>query len=231
MDKYELDWALLPEWLRGDRVFLGAEGEGGDEGGSDDAGDSGDEGTEGEGEEEEEESSSDSGDPKDDLTNLKKTLEKERRERKRLERENKRFTREQQTKADSEKSELEQTKGKLTKAEERAQKLAAGFKNNAVDRAIEKIARDLKFRDPSDALAMISRKDIEVDQDEDDPTDVEVDMDSVKTAVKKLAQSKKHLLASGTDDDEPTGSKFGSGNGKTKKKSTEDQYREKYSAL
>ena len=110
-------------------------------------------------------------------------------------------------------------------------KLATRLRDVAVESAIVKVAssRDFKFRDIDDVLAMVSRADIDVDQDDEDPADIEIDEDTVRAAVKKLADKKPHLLVA-EGDDEASGRKFG---GKKKKTDDldEDVLRGRYSAL
>lgn len=167
----------------------------------------------------------------EDTAALKKALQEERAQRKALEKEKKINERARQRKEQGDSAALKQAEEDLDAARKRTEKLAAGYKKTAVDRAIEKVATTLKFRDTEDALLLVDRSAILVDQDEDDPSQVDIDADSVKKAVKALADKKKHLLATGTEDGEPTGSQFGNRNNGNRKKSTEEEYKAKYSAL
>lgn len=127
--------------------------------------------------------------------------------------------------------------------QEREKRLAKRLRDKEVDSVITKYARELGFEDPDDAVALVNRKDIEVDQDDEDPSDVEVDEDTVKLAVKALAKKKPKLLVDKKktrkkDDDEDddgddgatkTGSTFSK---KSKKKeASEAELRRKYPRL
>lgn len=111
---------------------------------------------------------------------------------------------------DKEKSESDLAKENASKAESKAQKLAASLKTAAVDNAIIKIGGKLKFRDIDDALKLVSREEMDVEQDEDDPSDIQIDEASIETALKKLARDKPHLIVA-EGQGEPSGSKFGGG--------------------
>lgn len=129
----------------------------------------------------------------------------------------------------AEKTEIEQERTKAEKATSALDKLKDGFLKTKLDAAIEKAAKD--FTDPEDVLNGVDRKLIEFEQDEDDPSEVTIDLKTVERAVKALATKKPHWLKTGTDDGEATGGKFGNGQGQGKKKSTDDQLRDAYPAL
>lgn len=133
----------------------------------------------------------------EDVSGLKSALQKERDDRKALEKELKKYQKAEQDKELANKSEVEQATTKARQAEEKAAKLAAGFRKTAVNSAILKAASAAKFLDPSDALRPEVLEAIGVEQDEDDPSQVTVDEKSVIAAVKALANSKKHYVASG----------------------------------
>lgn len=211
---------LLPKHYY-DIVFRGFEGDG-DEGegeGSDD-GDDGDEGEEG-GEEKGKEDSNTDG--------LKSALQKERRERKRLEREAKELKRFKDEAEGREKSDTDKAKEDASKAESKAQKLAAKLRDSALDNAIIKAAGGLKFRDIDDALKLIDRDAIDIDQDDDDPSEINLDEDSVKAALEKLAKAKPHLIVA-DGQGEKSGSKFNGGK-KPTKQTDEEVLKSKYPAL
>lgn len=141
---------------------------------------------------------------------------------------------------DTDDEELAAAAAERLAAEGRVTRLANRVRESAVDNVIIRLAPKLNFADPEDAVAMVNRKDIEVDQDDEDLTDVEIDEDSVRDALKKLAKRKPHLLAksktNGTgdeEDDDPkrtTGSKFG-GKRRTKDALSEEELRRTYPAL
>lgn len=97
---------------------------------------------------------------------------------------------------------------------ERETRLAAKLRDAAIDQVILEVATKAKFLDPGDAVKLISRKDIEFDQDEDDPTEIEIDRESVEDAVKELARKKKHLINRGGSGQGKTGSRVGSRKGR-----------------
>lgn len=219
-------WLMLPTW------FLGAEGEG-----DDDSNDDADDGEADDDGDDSDDSDDSKGDDKDDkgekpstTESLLKALREERTARKAAEKLVKASERAKSRNTEGDKAALKQAEEDLADSKKRTEGLAAAFKKSAVDRAIEKAARTAKFRDTDDALAMVDRNLLDIDQDEDDPASVDIDADSVKRAVKKLADTKKHLIMSGTDDDEPTGSQFG-GKGKKNKQTTEEVYQKRYSSL
>lgn len=225
----------VPWWLQG-VTLCGYEGEGdGGEGGSGDSGDSGNagEGGEGEGEgsgEGGDEGSSGEGEKKpEDTAGLKSALEKERLAAKTATKALKAAEKRLAEIDGKDKSEAEKAKEASAKAQEKVTKLATSLKTQALDSAIEREARALKFRDVDDAIRLVDRGAIEVEQDEDDPSDVSVDQKTVKTAVQALANKKKHLIGEEGSED-PSGSKFGGGN-KDKKTLTEEALVQKYPAL
>jgi len=208
-------------------VIIGAEGEedgaDGGEGGSEDAGSD-------ESNQSQDRSADhdDADDPK--VIGLKSALERERNRNRKLEREIAARNKAKEQEELAKKSEVEQLQIKLQQSNDRVSQLAAGFLQRSLDSAIEKAARDMKFIDTDDALRGVDRAEIEVTQDEEDPTKVMVDSKSVEKAVKALATKKPHFLRTGTDDGEPTGSQFG-GSQKKKPKVAEDAYKQKYPSL
>lgn len=179
----------------------------------------------------------DDDDPKGrDTTKLKSALDKERKERKRLEKENRANAKRLKALEDKDKTESEKAKGDAAEATEKAKNLSAKLLKNSVDTAIIKMAGKFNFADIDDALRLVDRNEIDVEQDEDDPSDVEIDEKTVEAALKALAKSKPHLVKKSTDDDDDeddtrphTGSKFNR-NGK-KKVDEKASLAEKYPAL
>lgn len=144
---------------------------------------------------------------------LKKALDNQRAITKKQDKELAAFRKAQQTASDAEKTEVERLAAEKLRGETKVAKLAEGFKNTAVERAVLEAAGKAKFKDPSDALRPEVLAAIGVEQDEDDPTKVDIDTESVTAAIKALAKSKPHYL--GTADGKqlpPSGSKFGGGN-------------------
>lgn len=88
-------------------------------------------------------------------------------------------------------------------------RLAERLRLREIDAAIIQVAQDAGFIDPTDAVTDFIRNQVDYDQDEDDPAEVEIDMDTVEDAVKKLARKKKHLVGEVPDKNrQKSGSKF-----------------------
>lgn len=166
----------------------------------------------------------------EEVAGLKSALQKERATAKENAKRLAAFEKAQQEKEDAEKSEIQRLTDQSTRASEKLQKLAAGYRSSKVEAAIIKAAGDAKFTDPTDALRPEVLAAIGVEQDEDDPTRVTVDEDSVKAAIKELAKAKPHYLAQQQKTTAPSGSKFG-GNNNTQAPSQEQQLRQLYPAL
>lgn len=171
----------------------------------------------------------DKGDKDQGNDGLKSALRKERQERRRLEKELKAFQKFKEEQESKDKSDTEKAKDEATKAKEKAERLAARLRVNAVDNEIIKAGTKLKFRDLDDALKLINRDDIEVEQDEDDPSDVQVDAKSVEDALKALAKAKPHLLVA-EGEGTKSGSKFGGGQ-KSQEQLDEEALMARYPAL
>lgn len=165
-----------------------------------------------------------------DTAGLKSALEKERKARKQLEKEARQLRKFKDEKESADLGESEKAKKKAADAETKVSKLADRLRTQAVDSAISKIAGRMKFRDVDDALAQVVR-DTEswIEQDEDDPSEIEVDEGAVEKAVKALADKKPYLLDA-EGEELPSGSKF---NGKKKSgdEMSEEALRAKYPAL
>lgn len=209
--------------------FTGAEGDGGDsgdgtkpdpdpEGGVDDPTDTPDGG----------EGGDDAPDDKD-TEGLKSALSKERKARRDAEKELRTFRKEREDRENADKSELTKAQERLTKRDAQVTALANRLRDSAVNSAITTAATALKFRDMDDALRLVERSGIEIDQDEDTPENVEVDVKSVQAAVQALAKAKPHLLIAGGDED-PSGGKFG-GKKKTSSEADEEALKKRYPAL
>lgn len=166
----------------------------------------------------------------EDFANLERALAAERRQNKAKDRELRKLQAAQGQKQETENEDLETTKRSLQATQAKAEKLAAGLLKRDLESAITKAARDAKFIDVDDAINGIDRTDLVYDQDDEDPTDIDIDFDSVVKAVKALAAKKPHFLVKGTDDGEASGSPMGGSRRRTKK-SDEDALREHYPSL
>lgn len=229
----------MPAWLATLSLIIGAEGDdpSGAAGASGEAGASNDpasgagsspDGTEGSA------SSSNEHDDADDpkVQGLKSALSVERQRAKELERENRRLARIAQEKTDAEQGELAAAKAQAERATSKVTRLAEGYLRTALDRAIEVAARSANFVDPADAIGGVDRTAISVTQDEEDPTDIEIDVKTVTAAVKKLAAAKPHWIKSGTEDGEPSGSTFGgAGRRRGTPKTSDEELKDRYPAL
>lgn len=151
------------------------------------------------------------GTPEEKLAALELALEKERKLRRQAERDARKAKK--STKPPEQKqAEDDETKQELAKSQTKISLLAQGFLDSKVEAAVLAEARKQGFIDPTDALINSVLKEVDADQDEEDPTDVEVDLESVVDAVKALAKKKQHLVGKGTATTK-SGSKFrGKGN-------------------
>lgn len=208
----------------------GAQGGSGTEGGAPNAGAGTAQGQPGEGQEPESGSGQDEG-AGEDTSGLKSALQKEREERKNLEKELKSLRKDKQTREDAEKSEIDRLKSQSQRDAEKATKLAAGFRANAVETAILKAAGNAKFRDPSDALRAEVISAVGVEQDEDDPSNVTIDEATVTEAIKQLAKNKPHYVSTGDGRQLPkSGSSFAGGT-QPKGDAAKAELQKKYPAL
>lgn len=146
----------------------------------------------------------------EDVSGLKSALEKERADRKTAEKALKAFQKAEENRTNAEKTEIQRATDNATRESQRVQKLAKGFRDRAVNEAVMAAAGKAKFRDPSDALRPEVLAAIGVEQDEDDPTQIEIDEKTVTEAIKKLAKNKPHyLLAEEKKTLSKSGSSFG----------------------
>ena len=213
---------FTPYWLT-EIIFRGSEN---DESGTGTANGSTEETSAGEATGSSEETATDSA---KDLSGLQSALAAERQARRKAEKDLAKLTEAEARAKQTEAEALAQLKKDLDASVERSTRLASGFLEVKLEQAILEAAKEAKFKDPSDALAMIDRSLIVAEQDEDDPSKVTIEKATVKAAVKKLADAKKHLLSTGTEDGGRTGSQFG-GTGSSGKPGEQD-YKNKYPSL
>lgn len=166
----------------------------------------------------------------DDTAGLKSALAKERKaardEKKRADA----LQREKDARELAEKTAIEQAEIKAQEAAARAARLAEGLLNRDLEAAITRAAQALNFIDVTDALAGVDRTSLVYEQDEDDPTQITIDLKTVEREVKRLATAKPHFVKAGTDDRDATGSNFGNG-GRKPTKTPLEVYQEKYPSL
>lgn len=121
---------------------------------------------------------------------------------------------------------------KLRSEQTKTTRLAERLRLREIDAAIIQAAQEVGFIDPTDAVTDFIRGQVEYDQDEDDPADVEVDMDTVEDAVKKLARKKKHLVGEVPDKNrQKSGSKFRKKAGEDDKSTMEKTLAANYPSL
>lgn len=199
----------LPFWLLSATISGREEDEKSKNAGDD--GDENEEDEEEEHEEDEEESEDEDEDDKDKVDHearakaLEESLRKERKLRRQAEREARKNSK-AKTKDDDTKDAAELQK-RLQAQEAKTARLSEGLLNSSLNQAILDEARRQGFIDPTDALTDAVRKEVDVDQDEEDPSDIDIDQDSVKDAVADLARRKKHLVGEASKG-EPSGGRF-----------------------
>lgn len=161
-------------------------------------------------------------DPGEDTSALKKALEAERKERKRLAKEAKELAKYKKKVEAKNKTEVEQAKDAATEAAQEAEKWRSQYFETQLNFAIQGAAQKARFRDTDDALRLIDRSEIEIDED-----DGTFDAKAVEKAVKALAENKPHLVLPEGEELPPSGSKFG-GKKKADKKASEEALKKKY---
>lgn len=223
LSKGEL-FKMLPE------AIFGAEGNEGTDNGNNAPSDSTDSDDQGDDpEDSDEDGEEEDGDDDRDNEGLLRALKSERKLKKAAEKRLKQLEREKQEREEKDLTASQKAEKRAQEAEERAKKLAQGLVKRDLDAAIRKAAEELNFIDPQDAIDGVDRSAIEVEQDEDDPADIVIDHKAVTRLVKALASKKPHYLQQGTEDGEPTGSRFG---GKQRQNvDPDEELRKKYPAL
>lgn len=179
-----------------------------------------------------EETNNDSPGSNDDTLNidgLKSALEKERQNNRKLSKDLRRFQKAEAEAEMAKKTELEQAQAREEAATKRVQSLAQALLTTQLHNRIAHEAASMGFIDTDDAIKGVDISSIEYEQDEEDPTQVDIDVKSIKAALKDLSTKKPHYLRTGTDDGDPTGTPHG---GRKKKKRTSEQtYRDRYPSL
>jgi len=167
---------------------------------------------------------------KEEVQNLRKALKTERTERRKLERAQRDAAKNQ---GDKEKKESEDQAAKaVADANARVAKLAEGYLTSRVESAITAEARAQKAIAPEDVYAVLSAKKfdgIDIDQDPDDPSKVEIDSEDLKKAVKDLLKTRPHWVQA-PGDGNVSGSRFTPGN-KNKDSMDEEALKNAYPAL
>lgn len=152
-------------------------------------------------------------------------------EAKRLRAENEALKQKDMGELDLAQSQLKVATETSTTLQEKLDRFATGVRNKALNDAIKAEATKQNFIDTSDAIAGVDISEIEIDQDEDDPSLVTIDLKAVTKAVKKLASSKPHFTKTGTSDGHPTGSTFGGSRNGNKPDVELDELRRRYPNL
>lgn len=234
-----MNWEELELWLRGLTIVGREEDEDEDEDPDDEGGDKGGSGDDDENEDDDDNSGDGDDDAGDDPVKLKEklaakeeALRKERSLRRKAEREARKKKRTRPEPDDKKKGADSELQKQLEAERQRGAKLAEGLRKKSIDDAILEAARNEGFIDPTDALTDDIRKEVDWDQDEEDPTDIDIDEESVIDAVKNLAAKKKHLVGEAPPKN-PSGGKFKKrrGSGDKDEKSEEQVMKERYPAL
>jgi hypothetical protein len=230
-------------------VIRGFEGEndgdtggsgGSGEGGTGDTGDTGGEGDDTGGGDDGGDDDTGSDEVPDDLDGLKKALKTERELRKKAEkglkltdREKRKLQKAQDDLKTAEEGEVAAAKTAAEKSAKQVTNLAAKLKQTSLENAVLAAARKLKFRDPDDVITQLARSNfsgIDIDQDDDDPSDIEIDAKSVEKAVKAVATAKPHwLIAAG--DGSPSGGSFNGGKPSGGNKNKNQELAERFPAI
>jgi hypothetical protein len=183
----------------------------------------------------EDEESSESEEQSSNTDGLKSALQKERRERRALAKEIKALREFRQSHEDSVKDDVTKAKDQADQATSKAEKLAKSLRDRTLDNAIIKLATSMDFVDVDDALSLIDRDLIDIEQDEDDPSEVSVDESTVQSALETLKKKKPHLIKGAQNGSSGGLTKSGSkvtGSGKaTKEQTDDDALRARYPAL
>lgn len=165
-----------------------------------------------------------------DTSGLKSALKKERDERRALAKEIKELRKFKDEADSKDKTEGEKAQAVATKAQQKADRLAVKLRDTALENVVTKLATKHKFVDIDDALRLIDRSEIQIDQDEDDPSDLTIDEKSVDKALKALAEKKPHLIGDG-EGLPASGSKFAGGRKNTDPNADNEALKQKYPAL
>lgn len=175
----------------------------------------------------------------DDVEKLKRALRAERKLKRAAEKENRALRKAQEDRDSQDQQTTDEAREEAQLEKTKSARLAARLRISEENNAITKHANLLKFIDVDDAISLISRDDLDVDQDEDDPSIITIEETSVVDALKDLARRKPHLLRGENEEEQeeeddprklPTGSKFG-GSKKKKRDADEAELRDLYPAL
>lgn len=165
-----------------------------------------------------------------DPAGLKSALAAERRRAKAAERELNRLKKAEEDKKSADEDAVAHAQKKEQEAQDRINKLSAGFLQRELDSALREAATKAGFIDPADAIDGVDRNSLTYEQDDENPADIDIDEKSVEKAVKALAAKKPHFIKTGTDDGDKTGGGFGGGNSGDRK-DKDAALKAKYSAL
>lgn len=153
-------------------------------------------------------------------------LAKERKDRRTLAARVKELEAAQTATADKEKSDLERTTGERDKAVGRVERLATGYRDMVVKEHVVNIATKLGYADPLDAYTLLKANGfdgVDIEQDDDDLSKVEVDDDQLTAKLKRELKARPHWAKQETNSGAPTGSPFNSGTGPRGAKQTDDE--------
>lgn len=165
-----------------------------------------------------------------DTAGLRSALQKERNDRKALAKQIKELQKFKDEAEAKDKTDGQKAQDAADKASKKAERLAVRLRETALENVVTKLATKHKFVDIDDALRLIDRDSITIDQDEDDPSDLIVDEKSVDKALKALAEKKPHLVSDG-EGLPASGSKFAGGRKNNDPNADTEALKEKYPAL
>lgn len=155
---------------------------------------------------------------KEDVTALKAALSKERKANRAskarirvLEKELNSSKEPEKNEPSSDESEVvKQLNTQLTEEKTRVEALRSAFKDTVIKAFIVTKAAELQFQNPEDVLAFVSLTELDIDQDEEDPTRLDYDEDEIVGLIKNIAKSKPYLLSKKDkeEDSNPSGGSY-----------------------
>jgi len=224
-------------WLEA-LVIRGRDGEGqGGEGGSNDAGaeggsdgatDDGQTGSEDKGKGSTENDDADGFKDAGAKQRVLDDLARERKERKNLAAKVAAFERAQREREDADKTDLEKSVGQVDTLKGQVAKLSEGYLRTTVANKVSAVAAELGYNDPNDAVLLIQstgHAGVDIEQDPDDPTKVEIDEGQLTKVLKAALKARPHWAKEGSGEDptKGTGSQFRGGTGPRGDKQMDEQ--------
>lgn len=122
---------------------------------------------------------------------------------------------------------------------QQAARLAQRLRTQEIEKVVSRAARKMGFVDEEDAVRLIDEGELDIEQDDEDPTRVRIDADSIKDALEKLKEEKPHLIRQPDDEEDeededegekPRVSKFNKKKG-SRQQLTDEELRKRYPGL